>query len=154
MFSAILGDADDGRWQLSAVDGEVVEWRYLPQTFVLETTWRTPTGTVRVTDFMPPSSGKADLVRRVECLEGEVVIEHDLRLRFDYARATPWVRRIDDRERPALLSLAGPDGLLISGPLLGWSDDDGHGDTEPGSAGQPGGHQPASSGRPAPARPA
>ena len=143
VFSAILGDADDGRWKLSAVDGEVVERRYLPQTFVLETTWRTPTGTVRVTDFMPPSSTRADLLRRVECLEGHVEIEHDLRLRFDYARATPWIRRIDDREAPALLSLAGPDGLLISGPLLNWPQADGDAPgtdpTGPDSAGGGGG---------------
>lgn len=113
-FCALLGGPDDGRWKVSVVGGEVVEWRYLPQTFVLETTWRGPGGVARVTDFIPPGNGRADLVRRVECLEGAVEVEHDLRLRFDYARATPWVRR-DDREVPALLSLAGPDGLLLTG---------------------------------------
>ncbi|QCB94487.1 glycoside hydrolase family 15 protein [Cellulomonas shaoxiangyii] len=118
VFSALLGGPDDGRWRLSAVDGEVVERRYLPQTFVLETTWQTPTGRVRVTDFLPPVTDRADLVRRVECLEGTVEVEHDLRLRFDYARATPWVRVVEREGRPALLSLAGPDGVLVNGPLL------------------------------------
>lgn len=124
VFSALLGNPEDGRWQLSAVDGEVVERRYLPQTFVLETTWRTPTGTARVTDFLPPSTTQGDLIRRVECLEGEVVIEHDLRLRFDYARATPWTREIhrNGADR-ALLSLAGPDAILITGPMLHWPDE-------------------------------
>jgi len=89
VFSAILGDADDGCWRLDAVDGEVEDWSYRPGTFVVDTTWRTPTGRVRVTDFLPPSSMQADLVRRVECLEGTVRVEHDLRIRFDYARATP-----------------------------------------------------------------
>src|SRR5690625_951054 len=113
VFSAILGDADDGRWKLSAVDGEVIERRYLPQTFVLETTWQTPTGRARVTDFLPPSSTQADLVRRVERLEGVVDVEHDLRLRFDYARSTPWTRRVELADgEPALLSLAGPDAIL------------------------------------------
>ncbi|WP_136518642.1 glycoside hydrolase family 15 protein [Cellulomonas telluris] len=126
VFCAILGDPDDGRWKLSAVDGEVVERRYLPQTFVLETTWRTPTGTVRVTDFLPPRGERDDLVRRVECLDGTVEVEHDLRLRFDYARATPWVRVVEHDGAPALLSLAGPDGVLVTGPLLTWAgtDDD------------------------------
>src|SRR5690625_2455210 len=56
VFSAILGDADDGRWQLSIVDGEVAERRYLPHTFVLETVWRSPGGKARVTEFLPPST--------------------------------------------------------------------------------------------------
>src|SRR5690606_39309041 len=55
VFSAILGDADDGRWLLAVVDGEVVERRYLPQSFVLETTWVSPAGRARVTEFLPRS---------------------------------------------------------------------------------------------------
>lgn len=94
VFCSILGDEDNGRWKLSAVDGEVVSRRYIPQTFVLETEWRTPTGRVLVTDFLPPSDVHADLVRRVECLEGTVQVEHDLRIRFDYGRVTPWIRRV------------------------------------------------------------
>ncbi|HLS74086.1 MAG TPA: glycoside hydrolase family 15 protein [Actinomycetaceae bacterium] len=147
MFCALLGDEDDGRWLLRAVDGEVVERRYLPQTFVLETTWQTPTGRARVTDFLPPSTTQGDLVRRVECLEGEVEVEHDLRLRFDYARATPWTRRVELADgEPALLSLAGPDAILMTGPMLRWpgdSENDGEdrstGDSAADSA-QPGAH--------------
>lgn len=137
VFCALLGGPDDGRWQVSAVDGEVVERRYIPTTFVLETTWRTPTGRVRVTDFLPPSTTRADLVRRVECVAGTVEVDHDLRLRFDYARATPWVRVVEDGGRPALLSLAGPDGLRVSGPLLSWSgaDEDGAPADRPGASG-------------------
>ncbi|MGM7671158.1 glycoside hydrolase family 15 protein [Microbacterium sp. A93] len=160
MFAALLGGPDDGRWKLWAVDGEVVERRYIPHTFILETTWRTPTGTVRITDFLPPAEAQDDLYRRVECLQGEVAVEHDLRIRFDYARALPWFRRVrtpgpdggagerpggtsgadtgdttlgtDEAEagtssgaadagagpRSALLCTAGPDGVLLSGPLL------------------------------------
>jgi GH15 family glucan-1,4-alpha-glucosidase len=117
-FSALLGDADDGRWLLQVADGEVSERRYLPDTFVLETTWRSPTGVARATDFLPPSDEHANLVRRVECLEGTVTVEHDLRIRFDYARATPWIRELMHLGKPALLALAGPDALLFSGPLL------------------------------------
>ncbi|GAA1660520.1 glycoside hydrolase family 15 [Citricoccus zhacaiensis] len=120
LFAALLGGPDDGRWKLWAVDGDAVERRYVPYTFVLETTWRTPTGTVRVTDFLPPAEAQDDLYRRVECLSGEVVVEHDLRIRFDYARALPWFRRTDGTEgtEPALLCTAGPDGVLVTGPLL------------------------------------
>ena len=95
VFCAVLGDEDNGRWKLSAVDGEVISRRYVPGTFILETEWRTPTGRVLVTDFLPPSDDHADLVRRVRCLEGTVEVEHDLRFRFDYGNITPWVRRVD-----------------------------------------------------------
>ncbi|MEX5294385.1 glycoside hydrolase family 15 protein [Kocuria sp. CPCC 205268] len=120
VFSALLGTPEDGRWRIAAVDGEVVHRRYLPSTFVLETTWRTPTGTLVVIDFLPPASDQADLIRRVECTQGQVQVEHDLRIRFDYARARPWTRRVDleDTGTCGLLSVAGPDGLLLSGPLL------------------------------------
>ncbi|MCT2062362.1 glycoside hydrolase family 15 protein [Dietzia cinnamea] len=125
VFSALLGEPEDGRWLLSVVDGEVVERRYLPLTFVLETTWRTPRGVARVTDFLPRSTAQGDLIRTVECIEGEVEVEHDLRLRFDYARATPWTREIaHDGDERALLSLAGPDAILVTGPTLQCPDTD------------------------------
>lgn len=127
VFAALLGSEDDGRWQLAAVDGEVVSRRYLPRTFILETTWRTPTGTAKVLDFLPPSDGHADLVRRVTCTEGHVQIEHDLRIRFDYNRAKPWTRKVSvEGGTTGLLSVAGPDALLLTGPQLHpdqqWSD--------------------------------
>ena len=119
VFCALLGTPDDGCWRLSVADGEVVDWRYRPGTFVLETTWEGPRGRALVTDFMTPSTTRADLIRRVECLEGDVDVDCDLRIRFDYARATPWIRRLDRSDGgPVLLSLAGPEGLLITGPLL------------------------------------
>ncbi|MFC4905059.1 glycoside hydrolase family 15 protein [Kocuria oceani] len=120
VFAALLGGPEDGRWKLSAVDGRVLSRRYLPRTFVLETTWATPTGTAVVTDFMPPSDRQADLVRQVTCTRGTVAIEHDLRIRFDYNRAKPWTRRVDlqGTAREGLLSVAGPDALLLAGPLL------------------------------------
>ncbi|WP_440220654.1 glycoside hydrolase family 15 protein [Dietzia sp. MNB45] len=125
VFSGLLGEPEDGRWLLSVVDGEVVERRYLPLTFVLETTWCTPRGVARVTDFLPRSTAQGDLIRTVECIEGEVEVEHDLRLRFDYARATPWTREIaHDGDERALLSLAGPDAILVTGPTLQCPDTD------------------------------
>lgn len=120
VFAALLGGPEDGRWKVSAVDGKVLSRRYLPRTFVLETTWATPTGTVVVTDFMPPSDRQADLVRQAMCTQGTVELEHDLRIRFDYNRAKPWTRRVDldGTARHGLLSVAGPNALLLAGPLL------------------------------------
>jgi GH15 family glucan-1,4-alpha-glucosidase len=120
VFSAVLGGPDDGRWQVSVTDGQVVSWRYEQDTFVVETIWECPTGRARVVDFLPPADDHGDLVRIVTCLEGEVEVVHDLRIRFDYARSTPWFRRLEDSEdgRARLSSLAGPDALLLTGPAL------------------------------------
>lgn len=120
VFAAILGGPDDGRWQVSVAGGEVESWRYEEDTFIVETVWRSPSGRAKVTDFLPPADDHGDLVRIVECLEGEVEVVHDLRIRFDYARATPWLRRLDDLPdgRARLASVAGPDGLVLTGPCL------------------------------------
>src|SRR5699024_3170643 len=89
---------------------------------------------------------QGDLVRRVECLEGHVTITQDLRLRFNYARATPWTREIcrAGGER-ALLALAGPDGILITGPMLHWPQD-GDGGARPGGNEDDGDAHPGSGG--------
>lgn len=120
VFSALLGTEDDGRWLLRAVDGEVVSRRYLDRTFVVETVWQTPTGRLQVLDFLPLSGENSDLIRSVKCLEGTVSVEHDLRIRFDYNRAKPWTRkvRLDDSGRSGLLSVSGPNALLLTGPEL------------------------------------
>ncbi|RBP67159.1 GH15 family glucan-1,4-alpha-glucosidase [Brevibacterium sanguinis] len=120
VFSALLGEPDDGRWLLRVVDGAVVSRRYLPRTFVVETVWQSPTGRARVLDFMPLCGDNADLIRSVECTEGTVTIEHDLRIRFDYNRAKPWTRKIalDGSGAGGLLSVSGPNALLLTGPEL------------------------------------
>lgn len=120
IFTAILGNPDDGRWKMSIVDGTVTSRSYRGNTFILETIWKGPNGTARVTDFMPPGNKQADVIRYVECLSGEVEIEHDMRVRFSYARVEPWFRptEVPGSEELGLLCTAGPDGVLISGPLL------------------------------------
>src|SRR3954447_7606347 len=54
-FAALLGDDRHGRWRI-APDGAVAATRrrYAGDTLILETEWDTDTGTVRLTDFMPP----------------------------------------------------------------------------------------------------
>ncbi|HLQ79533.1 MAG TPA: trehalase-like domain-containing protein, partial [Brachybacterium sp.] len=57
VFCSLLGTEDHGHWSLRIADGEVVSRRYLPGTMVLETQWRSPTGTATVTEFMPIAGG-------------------------------------------------------------------------------------------------
>ena len=117
-FAALLGNDSNGRWRIAAKGAERgASRRYVDGTLVLETVWRTATGTARVTDFMPPRTDQPDIVRIVEGLEGEVTMEMDLVVRFDYGRLVPWARRVGGD----LVFVSGPDALLLrtDAPLQG-----------------------------------
>src|SRR5215218_9814986 len=54
-FAALLGKPSNGRWLLSPSEDILEVTRcYRPDTLVLETTFRTPTGRVTLIDFMLP----------------------------------------------------------------------------------------------------
>lgn len=107
-FAALLGDRENGRWQICpASEDYTVSRRYLSETLVLETEFRTSEGAVRLTDLMPVHTGATDLVRVVEGVSGTVQMEMDLVVRFDYGMSIPWVRRIDG----TLGMISGPDAL-------------------------------------------
>lgn len=109
-FAALLGEARHGRWCLSP-RGPVdrVVRRYRGATLILETEFHTPTGVVRLVDFMTPRDVDADVVRIVEGVRGEVPMTMDLTIRFDYGSVVPWVRRVGDATR----AIAGPDALTL-----------------------------------------
>ncbi|HVE74331.1 MAG TPA: glycoside hydrolase family 15 protein [Mycobacteriales bacterium] len=123
-FAGLLGTEDNGRWQIcprGLAEGRVrrTTRRYRADTLILETEWETDTGVVRLIDAMPPRDGHADIVRRVECLEGEVEMAMRLVIRFGYGGSTPWVRRTSDVEGcPAILAIAGPDAVVLRGDVL------------------------------------
>jgi GH15 family glucan-1,4-alpha-glucosidase len=111
-FAALLGTPEHGRWLLAPVgDGESTR-SYLHDTMVLETTWETEDGSVRVFDFMPPRGKAPDVVRIVEGLRGSVPMRSELVIRFDYGHVVPWVRRVDDSR----FAVAGPDALCFRTP--------------------------------------
>jgi GH15 family glucan-1,4-alpha-glucosidase len=111
-FASLLGSAENGRWLVAPVGGGKTTRRYLPGTLVLETTWESDEGVVRVLDFMPPRGKAPDVVRIVEGLKGSVRMRSELVIRFDYGKIVPWVRRADH----ARLAIAGPDGLCFRTP--------------------------------------
>ncbi len=113
-FAALLGTPEAGRWLLSpGPDTTCAGRRYVEDTLVLQTDWTTSTGTARVIDFMPPRSHVPDLVRIVEGVSGTVNMRSVLRLRFDYGRVVPWVRRHGDR----IEAVAGPDRIRLRSPV-------------------------------------
>jgi GH15 family glucan-1,4-alpha-glucosidase len=88
VFGALL-DADRGdRFALCPEDPAKTHRRYVPDTNVVETTFTTATGRVRVTDALTlPRSGLEpfrDLARRVEGLDGRVPMRRRVEPRFGY----------------------------------------------------------------------
>ena len=112
-FAALLDTPDAGHWLLAPAGGGVCTTRrYVEDTLVLQTEWRSRTGTVRVIDFMPPRGHAPDVVRIVEGVHGTVAMHSELRLRFDYGRVVPWVRHHGDR----MEAIAGPDRVRLRTP--------------------------------------
>ena len=109
-FAALLGDPRHGHWSISPATPTVAtSRRYRADTLILETDFQTAGGAVRLIDFMIPRRGEPDVIRIVEGLRGEVPMEMELVIRFDYGSIVPWVRTIDGR----LQAVAGPDALAL-----------------------------------------
>ncbi|GAA4085430.1 glycoside hydrolase family 15 protein [Nonomuraea soli] len=117
-FGALLGGEHNGHWWVGPSGRPMAtRRRYRPDTLILESEWDTPTGTVRVIDFMPPRDRNPDVVRIVEGVSGTVEVCTELRVRFDYGRIVPWVRRSEGH----LQAVGGPDSVWLHSavPLIG-----------------------------------
>jgi GH15 family glucan-1,4-alpha-glucosidase len=103
LFAALLDPAEGGRFRVSPVGEFRSTRRYLGDTPVLETTFRTDTGTGRLVDLMPAIAEEHrhrelwpdhEVLRMLECTDGELEMEIVWEPRPDYGRARP---RISDR---------------------------------------------------------
>jgi GH15 family glucan-1,4-alpha-glucosidase len=96
-FGSILDAEKGGSFALAPDAPFRAGRRYLPDTNVLETTFETEQGTVRVTDAMLlPGSGLApgrELARRVEGLTGCVPMRWRVEPRFDYGNQPATIAR-------------------------------------------------------------
>jgi GH15 family glucan-1,4-alpha-glucosidase len=121
VFAALLGESHNGQWRLNPAAQEGppsraghVERRYREDTLILETSWTTAGGAVKVIDFMPQRGADTPvLIRIVEGVSGAVEMESTIKLRFGYGKVVPWVRRFGD----AISAVAGPDSVWISTPV-------------------------------------
>jgi GH15 family glucan-1,4-alpha-glucosidase len=113
-FAALLGEDRHGHWRIAPTEaGGRVSRRYLPDTLILETEFTTGSGTVRLTDCMPPRSGDPVLLRMIEGVSGSVDIRMTLGARFEYGSIQPRVQR----QEGAYCILAGSEALWLSGPV-------------------------------------
>jgi GH15 family glucan-1,4-alpha-glucosidase len=117
-FAALLGTTDNGRWLLGPACDSTTTRRYVDGTAVLETTFTTDTGTVRLVDSMPTGDGRADLVRRVVGVEGTVPMVHEWVIRTGYGKVKPWMTRQHLHGEEVLVAVAGPDKLVLRGDRL------------------------------------
>ncbi|MCU1490563.1 MAG: putative glycosyl hydrolase [Acidimicrobiaceae bacterium] len=101
LCAAILDPDEGGHFALSPLTPFTLSRRYVPGTNVLETTYRTDTGSVRVTEAL--NTGQAgrlpwtELARRVEGLEGTVAMHWELVPGDRFGQARPWVSHQNGR---------------------------------------------------------
>jgi alpha,alpha-trehalase len=108
VFARLL-DPDAGHWSIRPTAPYRAERRYLPGTLVVETTFTTDTGQVRLTDAMAFAEGQRghdlgydaphELIRSVEGVAGEVEFELELAPRPQYGLIKPLVRLEDGGAR-------------------------------------------------------
>jgi GH15 family glucan-1,4-alpha-glucosidase len=115
-FAALLGDETHGRWLLAPAGAEALrgQRRYRNGTLILETTFVTPSGSVRVVDCMPPRDRTPDVVRTVEGITGTVAMRMELVIRYDYGSIVPWVAKLPDGR---LRAIAGADAMVLQAPV-------------------------------------
>src|ERR671937_412039 len=120
VFGRILDWAKAGFFRIAPLDDDYESTRqYLPGTNVLETTFRTPAGTLVLTDFFAyrmPAMAHPDhqLIRIARCTEGEVAVKVKFVPRFDYGLTTPRLETLAD---DLVVVYGGADSLVLQSEL-------------------------------------
>jgi GH15 family glucan-1,4-alpha-glucosidase len=105
LFAALLDPKRGGRFQICPTEPYSVDRRYLEGTTVLETTFTTESGVLRLLDLMPVAEREAyrrtfwpnhEILRRVECVEGTVTVNVHCAPRPDYGRMRPQLTPRDE----------------------------------------------------------
>ena len=87
VFAALLDDRKGGRFRLSPVlDDARCKQLYLPDTTILLTRFLSDAGVAEISDFMPVSGDRHDIVRRAKTVRGEIRYRMTCAPAFDYGR--------------------------------------------------------------------
>jgi GH15 family glucan-1,4-alpha-glucosidase len=113
VFASLLDAERGGYFALAPEESFDAERRYLPGTNVLETTFSSAGGTVRVTDAMTLPDGRLapfrELARRIEGVSGRVPLRWRVEPRFGYGEAQT---RVASRAGIPVAT-AGPDAVAV-----------------------------------------
>ncbi|MFJ4679039.1 glycoside hydrolase family 15 protein [Kitasatospora sp. NPDC088783] len=124
-FAELLGTGDHGFWHLApagAQRADITYWDGKPQdaSGIVHQEWTTPTGTVRITTFMPPrtpyNTAPSRLHQIVECLTGTVTLASVFAPRFEDGRLPGFAEILQRPGGQSALSLSsGPVTLTLDG---------------------------------------
>jgi GH15 family glucan-1,4-alpha-glucosidase len=109
-FAELLGDRENGHWVIRPAARARCSRRYRDHTLILETTFETAEGAVKLVDFMPSRGRHSDVIRIVQGIRGRVAMRTELLMRFDYGRTVPWVTQLDDG---AIRIVSGPNMAVL-----------------------------------------
>jgi GH15 family glucan-1,4-alpha-glucosidase len=119
VFARLL-DPDAGHWSIRPAGEYEVRRRYLPGTLVIETTFTTATGEVRLSDAFAAAEGQRghdlgkraphEVLRLIEGVAGSVEMVMELAPRPEYGLVRPLFRRTEDGGR----TFGGPNQIAVS----------------------------------------
>ena len=122
VLGRLLG-ARAGYWQIAPAGEWTSTRRYLDRTMVLETTFRAAAGTLVVTDLLAMGADNGGhrlgrdvphlLVRRVECVQGQVEVEIDYEPRPEYGLVVSLLSAVDG----GVTARGGAEWLVLSAPM-------------------------------------
>jgi GH15 family glucan-1,4-alpha-glucosidase len=122
IFGRLLGD-DAGHWSIRDKAATQVTRRYLDRTMVLETTFRTPTGVVTLTDALAMGEGNRGhqlgkdaphlFLRGATCSDGDVDLVMEYVLRPEYGRVHPRLNAVEG----GVAASWEADELVLSSPI-------------------------------------
>jgi GH15 family glucan-1,4-alpha-glucosidase len=122
VFGRLLDDAA-GHWSIVPAGDHTSTRRYVDRTLVLETTFRTPTGTVTVTDTLAMGAGSRGhalgrsaphlLIRSVTAVDGHAEVDMCYRPRPEYGLLRPLLSHVDG----GVTARGGAEWLVLSSPV-------------------------------------
>ena len=122
LFARLLDD-DAGHWSIRPAGDAASTRRYLPGTMVLETTFRTSTGTLVLTDALAVGAENTGhalgrgaphlLIRQVACMQGTVEVDVEYVPRPEYGLIRPLLSHVDG----GVSARGGAEWLVLSSPV-------------------------------------